>query len=161
MSRTIFLDVILVALLIVGCGQSAAPEPLETPATGLSATNLPSMNGEWTIRMRHSGGIMGLARSIEISSDGKFTVMDERENKTTTGELSANELSKLNEMVSSAEYIPESKPSGGCADCFIYDLEIQTNGKNFSIQLDDISLPKSGLEPLVTYLRGLIDTALK
>jgi hypothetical protein len=48
-----------------------------------------------------------------------------------------------------------------CADCFIYDLEIQENGKNFAVQLNDISLPNSGLESLVTYLRGLIETALK
>ena len=42
---------------------------------------------------------MGLSRSIEISSDGKFTVVDERANKTITGELSADELSKINEQV--------------------------------------------------------------
>ena len=81
------------------------------------------------------------------------------QNKTIAGELSADELSKLNELVSSAEYIPASKPDGmACADCFIYDLEIQTNGEKFAIQLNDISLPNSGLEPLVAQLRGLIDT---
>jgi hypothetical protein len=161
MSRTVILYPLLITLLITGCGQSPAPKPLETATPKTSATNLPAPDGDWIIKMKHSGGIMGLMRSIEISSDGKFTVVDERKNKTSTGELSANELSKLNEMVSSAEYIPASKPDGGCADCFIYDLEIQTNGEKIGIQLNDISLPNSGLEPLVAQLRGLIDTALK
>lgn len=113
--------------------------------------------------MAHSGGIMGLSRSIEISSDGKFTVGDKRTNKTMSGELSAVELSKLKELVSSSQYVSPNKPNGMvCADCFIYDLEIQTSGnKKFAVQLNDISLPDSGLEPLVTYLRELIDKALK
>ena len=112
--------------------------------------------------MKHSGGIMGLSRSIEISSSGKFTVVDERTNKTITGVLAVNELSKINEQVLSLEYIPTSRPDGmGCADCFIYNLEIQENGKKFAVQLNDISLPNSGLESLVSYLRDMIDMTLK
>ena len=105
---------------------------------------------------------MGLSRSIEISSDGKYTVVDERSDKSVTKKLPTNELSKLMEIVSNTEYIPpeRSLPSG-CADCFIYDLEIQGNGKKFSVQVDDISLPNSGMETLITYLRGLIDAAVK
>jgi len=61
-----------------------------------------------------------------------------------------------------SNYVPANQTDGnGCADCFVYDLEIQVNGEKLSVQLNDISLPNSGLEPLVTYLRGLIDTALK
>jgi len=161
MPRTIFLFVLL-SLLIAGCGPLSTPEPLKTPTSEVRASTLPALDGEWTIKMTHSGGIMGLSRSIEISSDGKFTVVDERANKTFSGQLSADELSKINEQVTSAEYIPAVKPDGmACADCFIYDLEIQENGKNFAVQLNDISLPNSGLESLVTYLRGLIETALK
>lgn len=161
MPRTIFLYATLIGLLISGCGRSSAPEPLQTATPQPSATDLPTLDGEWTIKMAQSGGIMGLAHSIEISWDGKSTVVDERANKTINEKLSANELSKINELVSSAEYIPSSKPDGGCADCFIYDLEIQGNGKKFAIQLNDISLPDSGLEPLTTYLRDLIDTTLR
>ena len=162
MPRTIFLYVLLITLLIAGCRPSSTPEPLNTPTTEAHTSTLPALDGDWTIKMTHSGGIMGLSRSIEISSDGKFTVVDERANKTVTGELSADELSKINEQVLSAEYIPATKPDGmGCADCFIYDLEIQENGEKFAVQLNDISLPNSGLESLVTHLRGLIDTALK
>ena len=157
MPRTVFLYVLLVTLLITGCGPASMPKPLNTPMPEPSASG-----GDWTIQMTQSGGIMGLSRSIEVSSDGKYTVVDERANKTVTGELTANKLSELNELVMTSNYVPATKPDGnGCADCFVYDLEIQVNGEKLSVQLNDISLPNSGLEPLVTYLRGLIDTALK
>jgi hypothetical protein len=162
MPRTVFMYVLLVSLLIASCGQSTALEPLNTPTTEAPASTLPAPGSEWTINMNHSGGIMGLMRSIEISSDGKFTVVDEKMDKTITGELSADELAKLNEEVLSSEYIPASKPNGmGCADCFLYNLEIYTNGKRAVIKLNDISLQGSGLQPLVNYLRGLMDTTLK
>jgi hypothetical protein len=154
MPRTVFLYVLLVTLLITGCGPASLPEPFNTPTTNPS--------GDWTIKMTQSGGIMGLSRSIEVSSDGNYTVIDERANKTVTGELTTNELSELNGLVVTSNYVPATKPDGmGCADCFVYDLETQVNGEKFSVQLNDISLPNSGLEPLVSYLQGLMDTALK
>jgi hypothetical protein len=125
-------------------------------------SKLPALDGAWTIRLKHSGGIMGLLRSIEISSAGKFTVVDERAKKTTSGVYSFNELSKIKAQVSNSEFIAESGSNGMvCADCFIYDLVIQENGEKFTVQLNDISLPNSGLKSLVDYLRDLIDTALK
>jgi hypothetical protein len=162
MPRTVFLYMLLISLFIAGCIPFARPVPLKTPIPEPHPTDQPSFDGNWTIKMKHSGGIMGLSRSIEISSSGKFTVVDERANKTVTGILAENELSKINEQVSSLEYIPTSKPDGmGCADCFIYDLEIQENGKKFAVQLNDISLPNSELESLVPYLRDMIDITLK
>jgi hypothetical protein len=163
MSRTVFLYALLITLLVAGCGQSAAtPEPLKTAAPKPSTSDLPALDGAWTIKMDQSGGIMGLSHSIDISSDGKFTVVDQRTDKAINGELSAVELSNINELVTSAKYISASKPDGmACADCFIYDLEIQANGEKFAVQLNDISLSNSGLEPLVSHLRGLIETALK
>jgi len=72
MPRTVFMYVLLVSLLIASCGQSTALEPLNTPTTEAPASTLPAPGSEWTINMNHSGGIMGLMRSIEISSDGKL-----------------------------------------------------------------------------------------
>jgi hypothetical protein len=155
MPRTVFLYVLLVTLLITGCGSFSTPEPFNTPTTKPSTPG-----GDWTIKMTQSGGIMGLSRSIEVSSDGKYTVVDERANKTVTGELTADELSELNELVLTSNYAATTKPNG-CADCFVYDLEAQVNGEKLSVQLNDISLPNSGLEPLASYLQGFMDTALK
>ena len=162
MPRIVFL-LLFVSLLVAGCMSPLTPEPLKTPTSEKPITsNLPASNGEWMIKMTHSGGIMGLSRSIEISADGKFTVVDKRANKTMNGELSAVELSKVRELISSTKYVSPDKPNGmACADCFIYDLEVRADGEKFAAQLNDISLPDSGLEPLVNYLRNLIDTTLK
>ncbi|MBC7876025.1 MAG: hypothetical protein H7Y59_02540 [Anaerolineales bacterium] len=168
MSRYIFLYTLIISLLIASCGQTITPIPLKTPTRSApkpSPSPIPSLqvNEEWTITMSHSGGIMGLMRSIEISSDGKYTVTDGREDKTITKQLSANALSELHEIVSNTEFVsPEKSLPSGCADCFIYDLEIQHgNEKPFSVQVDDITMPGSGMEKMITHLRGLLEKALK
>jgi len=169
MQKPVFLFVVLITLLSLSCGLFSAPilpstptpQPIDTATPESTKAKLPSLDGEWTISMKHSGGIMGLSRSIEISSDGKFIVVDERAKKTVNGKLSLEDLLKIKEEVSTSEYISPSKPESICADCFVYDLEIQGTGKKFTVQLNDISLPNSGLESLVGYLRNQIDMALK
>jgi hypothetical protein len=160
MLRAYLISFLFIAALLAGCSQTAAAYP--NPETEVSKSSLPSLDGEWTIKMTHSGGIMGLLRSIEISSNGKYTVTDERSNQTVSGELAAEGLTKLMDVISSSEYIPSSGHDGWvCADCFIYDLEIHGSDSNLTIQLNDISLPESGMAPVVRHLRGLIDSALK
>jgi hypothetical protein len=161
MPRTVFLYILLITMFVAGCGMPATPELLNTPTPEPPATNRPALDS-WTIKMKQSGGFMGLSRLVEISSYGKFTIVDERAKKTITGEFSADELSKINEQVLSFKYIPLTEPDGtSCADCFIYDVEIQINGKKISAQLNDINLPNSGLDSLVGTLRSLIETTLK
>ena len=155
MLRTLFPFGLIIALLVAGCASSS---PTNAPA---ATPTLPAIADEWTVKMTHSGGIMGLMRSIEVSSDGSYTVTDERTNKSISVKLSEDEIATLTKIVSSAENIPSEKPSGGCADCFVYEIEILTSGKNLATRLDDISLPASGMEDLVKSLRELIDSALK
>jgi hypothetical protein len=148
------IPLIFAALLVIGCTQARA----ETPAP--TATQL-MLEGKWAVKMTHSGGIMGLMRSIEVASDGTYTVTDERANKTFTGKLTDDELKKLQDMITDMQYTAPTMPGGVCADCFIYDIQIQSDGKGLTVQLDDISLPESGLEPLVTTLRNMMDLSLR
>ena len=145
---------LLITIMLSACSPST-PTPLATPS-------LPTFGETWTIKMNHSGGIMGLSRSIEISSDGKFTVADERSGKTIEGQLSTDKLSQLQELIKTLKPV---KVTGieqtGCADCFIYELEIQGGGKSFSTQVNDITLNDSGLSPLVDFLRNILETSLK
>ena len=159
MTRNIFLFVLLMTVLITSCStfSTSTPIPLNTSLPTPKVTE-----NEWTIKMTHSGGIMGVSRSIEISSDGKYTVADEMAEKTISRELTANELSKLNKIVSDSNFASTTKPQkSSCADCFIYGIEMQVNGKKVVYQVDDVTLSASGLEPLVTYLRDLMDKALQ
>jgi hypothetical protein len=153
MLKPIFVIVVLTALVISACSLSK-PEAIKTA--------LPTLEGGWTIHMTHSGGIMGLSRSITIASDGKYTVVDERANKSVEKVLGPGELAKLRDIVANSNYLTLAPPRpSACADCFIYDIAINGNGSKFSVQLDDISLTDSGMAPLVAYLRDLIDAALK
>ena len=154
MLRIVFPLVLMIALLVAGCASSPTNTPAATPA-------LPAATNEWNVKMTHSGGIMGLMRSIEVSSDGSYTITDRRTNKTVSGILSKDEISKLTKIVAGVENVASEKPNGNCADCFVYAIEIQSSGEKFTTQLDDISLSESGMEDLVTSLRALMDSALK
>ena len=170
MSKFNVIVVLMIALLFSACaGAPAATQPAETMAStpslpakeAASTPNPPAKTAEeWTVKMMQSGGIMGLSRSVEVRSDGTYTVTDERLDKTVTGNLTGNDLRELNELMTSTSFVPQ-KPPGICADCFVYDIQIQVDGSNLNVKLDDTSLSNSGMEPLVVLLRGVMDAALK
>jgi hypothetical protein len=158
MSRTLFTVLILVSLL------TACAANLQNPqATPQASSPGPSeTGGTWTIKMTHSGGIMGLLRTIEVSSDGTYKVADERAKKTVQGKLSSQELNGLAKLMKTVKTAPTLKPNQAvCADCFVYDIEFRDGTKSFQMQLNDISLPGSGFENLVTSLRSIMDGSLK
>lgn len=154
MRKTLFPFTLFITLMIAGCATSS---PMTTPA---ATPTLPAMPDEWTIKMTHSGGIMGLMRSIEVSSDGSYTVMDERNGKTVSGDLSANELAEFTGILNGMDFSAVGAPEGFCADCFIYDIEIQSNEEKFMFRLNDLNLAESGMEDFVSSLRKIMDSAL-
>ncbi len=162
MLRPYLISLFVAALFLAGCAQSAATA-YPNPETGQAAAiAMPSLQGDWKIKLTHSGGIMGLLRTMEISSDGSYTVTDERSSQTVTKTLGPEELQELTRLISSTQYIAPSGPNGMvCADCFVYDLEIKGSDSTLTVQLNDISLPDSGMAPVIAHLRGLIDKALK
>lgn len=140
----------LIAVLLVGC-KGSSQQIYYTP---------PAPANDWTVNMTQSGGIMGLLRSIEVTSDGNYVITDERAHTSVTGKLSEQELSKLQGLVSSFTFTPP-EVRAVCADCFVYEIEIQSGGQKMIVKTEDISLPESGIEPFVAFLRGIMDTALK
>jgi hypothetical protein len=140
--------VILAAALLAAC----APTEVSTP--------LPTPSAVWTVRFTQSGGIMGMLRSIEVSSFGRFTAADERAQKTVDGQLSASELASLADLLREAAQLKPIQPNNECADCFIYTIEISGFGKPLQLQANDINLPDSGLIPLIEFLQGVTDEAL-
>jgi hypothetical protein len=140
----------MAALVVCACGEGN-PTVVYTP---------PVLAEEWSVSMIQSGGIMGLLRHIEASSNGKYSAGDERDGRAVAGELSQEQLTELQGLVTSLEFTAPKLPTV-CADCFVYDLEIQSGGKKLILQADDISLPDSGMQPLVEFLRGIMDSALQ
>lgn len=141
---------LLAALAITGCGKED-PQIIYTP---------PVLADDWSVGMTQSGGIMGLLRHIATGSDGKYAASDERDGREVAGELSQDQLTRLKGLVSSLQFTAPKLPTV-CADCFIYDIEIQSGGKKLILQADDISLPDSGMASLVEFLRDLMDSALQ
>jgi hypothetical protein len=157
MFKKLFHIAIFGALFLSACGGvTTAPATTPEPVKG----SLPTLAGSWAITMTHSGGIMGLSRSVEVDSTGIYTVKEDRTDQEFTGQLSEEELADLMYVVNSTSYMPEKAPHG-CADCFIYDLTIMSDTGKFSAQVDDISIEESGLSALVMTLRGIIEREVK
>jgi hypothetical protein len=156
MFKKLFRIAILFVWFLTACGGvNSLPSATPQPAKG----SMPALEGPWTITMNHSGGIMGLSRFVEVDSTGIYTVKDDRIDQIFTGQLSEEELEDLTNVVKSTTYVPEKRPHG-CADCFIYDLQIVSDTGKFSAQVDDISIEGSGLSALVLLLRGIIEREL-
>ena len=145
-------SMLVCTILLRGC----LPEATSTS----EIVDPPDFKGPWSIRMVQTGGIMGINRSIEISEGGNFTAIDERSEGRQQGRLTPQELDQLGLLLESIRYTPDTEPHG-CADCFIYEIEISREDEKFTVQLDDINLDNSGLEPLVTFLRKILDDKLK
>ncbi|MFN8399799.1 MAG: protealysin inhibitor emfourin [Anaerolineales bacterium] len=144
--RKISFLLIILAVFIMGC-------------KGEEKTySSPTLSEEWTIKMTQSGGIMGLRRSIQVASDGSYLIVDERAQTSVTGTLPEQQLSELKDLTNNLKFTsPENRAV--CADCFVYDIEIESGGKKMILQVEDISLPDSGVEALVTFLRGILESA--
>lgn len=138
------------SFLLAGCSTQKA-EATNTP---------PALEESWSVKMTLSGGIAGLLRTVEVQADGSYTVVDERAGATVQGNLEDEKLLALKGLIENL-VINTSKNPGACADCFVYDIEIQNGGKKMIANVDDLSLGESGLGELVNFLQELINTALR
>jgi hypothetical protein len=143
-----------ILLLLVLCGLVACSA---LPGAGDS---LPDLSGTWSITLTQSGGFAGLNRTVTVASDGNVTARDARTDQSGSLQLSSGELAALQQLVAASSFVHPTKTDSGCADCFLYDLQIQSPAGRASFQLNDVTLPDSGLQPLVEYLVDLMDQAL-
>lgn len=161
MKKIMLWSVLLFSILLAACGRAApTPRPLPSPVPLPTPQKIQNLAGKWTVILRLSGGIAGLSRSIEISSDGAATAKDERSNKSVKRQLTSDELTKLTSLINSSSLkAPTGLPSA-CADCFNYNIQISSDSGKFAAQLDDISLPDSGMELLAGYMGKLMNQML-
>lgn len=148
----------LLALALVFSLTACIPGLMRPQATQPEATrSAPLSQGNWNVKLTQSGGIMGLQRNLTVTSDGKVVAVDERTNRTVTSQLTQEELGRLNVRLDGAAFPPAASQQSVCADCFSYDLEVRSGGETYKAQLDDITLTDSDLEPLIAFLRSLLD----
>ena len=149
MSKTIWAIFASFTLILTACSKSASP----TYAP-------PVLEETWAVKMTLSGGIAGLLRSIDVNSTGSYSVADQRGGKVVTGTLSEADLTTLQALISALEVSAPKNPSA-CADCFEYELEVESGGKKMIASADGLSLGESGMGELVQFLRQAMDAALQ
>ena len=163
------LGLIFALMVILGCQAlslpfsstpTPAPEPTNRAESTAAPHRVPALKGDWHITLNRSGGIAGTSRSVDISSNGDMTLSDLISNKSSQSSLSPDKMSALAGLVTTIYYEPVSSPSG-CADCFIFDLKISNDSESFQVELNQIDLAKSGLQPLVDYLGEYLNTIIK
>ncbi len=159
MSKAKFIWVLIFATAYSACSYQPKPTP---DIASQPPTETALHQTAWkSIQMSQSGGIMGVSRRIQISSDGKYKINDERAQINLDGALSAQEMERLNSLIGKVDGIttPQTRPM--CADCFVYTLEIQRKEKTFQIELSDMAVNGSRFEEVIVFLQGLIKSRLK
>ena len=149
MSKLRFILFLAMTMMVAGCLRTS----------GLKYAP-PALEDGWSVKMTLEGGVAGLKRSIQVGSDGTFIVVDERTGDKTAGELTEEELAGLEELISTLD-VSTSNESSACADCFEYEIEIDSGGRKMIVNADDLTLGDSGAGALVQFLREKMDTALK
>ena len=151
-SSRLRLNLVLLLTLLGACA------PLGTQVPNTQST--PSHGDSWTITLRQSGGFVGVDKTVQVSSDGQLVAADQRSGRRAALELAPKSISELSQLYYDAASPAQAPRESACADCFVYDLAIETQGGNTDIRLDDTSLAGSKAGPLIHYLIQLRDAAL-
>lgn len=134
------------SIILSACsGMSASNSTPEPPGTPLSTPTGPSKAdcsppSNWTIEYHRTGGIAGFDQSLTLQSDGSLTIKNKQppmEKQTTIPE---DHLKPIADLLVQACPFEVNKTGGNCADCFIYELEIQMDGKSYTVQAQDTNL---------------------
>ena len=132
------------------------PESLGTPTGQLhTACSVPV---QWTIHFERSGGFAGFDESLNLDSSGNLTVQSERPPVDVKKTISNDQVNAIAGLL--AEACPfEMKPNdAGCADCFLYKLDVQMDGQTYVMLATDVTLTED-LHPLIDVLNGLLQDA--
>ena len=137
------LHLILLGLVISACASTQSAQP--TQSQGCQ----PPI--EWKIEFTLSGGLAGQSHSLSISSDGSIVVQDLRKEEKHESTISQDEIKKIAAMLTQACPFESKRTNSRCADCFVYMLNVSMNGKQYSLDANDLNIPESSA-PLIGYL---------
>jgi len=147
---------VFVAALLTAC----ATPPSNPPPSPSSTESKPDMPEIWNVRLGISGGIAGIQKNLELASTGQLIVTDQKKNRRVEGIVPAEELVSISELVRVVVHIQPLGQPPACPDCFQYQLDVQMDEQHVSLQVNDLNLVESGLEPLISALTALQERAL-
>ena len=138
------LNLVLLSLILTAC---ASDTQIAQP-TSSQECRAPM---EWKIDYSRSGGIAGHTRSVSVSSNGNMIMKD----YGAETEISQDELKKISGMLAEACPFKIGRISSGCADCFVYKMVIFMNDKRYSLETNELNIPKES-KPLIEYLESYL-----
>src|SRR5574340_398403 len=144
--------ILFISIFVSSCSPAkpakAIPQPLPSPSDG------------WTAALTQSGGFAGVLLTVEVSSDGQLKAEDQRARRSVTQRLSPQAVAQLQQLISNTKVSSGAAPRSTFADCFLYDLVVESNGNSFRVHADDVTFKNSGAADLIALLRQLRDQAL-
>ena len=156
MTKVIPLLLILSITLSACAGTSVStmePVPLGTPPN--SSTTACSAPANWTIQYNRSGGFAGFNQSLTLHSDGSLTIQSENPPANVQKSISKEQASAITNLLVQACPFTMEPNDMGCADCFIYTLNIQMNGQTYVMLATDVALTDE-VYPLIDVLSQLL-----
>lgn len=151
---------LFIGLILTACGGAPAitvePSPLGTPVSGLgSACDVPS---QWSIQFGRSGGFTGVDESLTLDSGDNLTVQGDRPAVNMRKTISGDQVNTISGLLAGACPF-EMKPNDtGCADCFLYKLDVQMDGQSYVMLATDVTLTED-IHPLISALSQLLQDA--
>jgi hypothetical protein len=121
---------------------------------------LASSSDNWNVKLVQSGGIAGVLLTVDVSSDGRLKAEDQRSQRSVTKVLPSQTTAELKGLIFNTVVSTSRVLQSACADCFIYDLEIQSDGNDFKFHVDDLTINDSDAQGLITTLLKIRDEAL-
>lgn len=154
-----FLLILLVGIILAACAVSPpppntpTPQPLATPTGSSSAACSPPST--WTIQYNRSGGFAGFDETLILDNDGSLSVQSERPFIDEQKTISADQVQAITGLLVQACPFEAGPTNGVCADCFFYNLNVQMDGRVYTVQASDVTLTKK-LQPLINTLSQLL-----
>ena len=157
--KKIILIVFFVGVILSACGGapvSTAPSPLGTPTSQLDTPC--SVPAHWAIQFNRSGGFAGVSESLTLDSGGNLRVQSERPAVNVRKTISGDQVNAIGELLVWACPFEMKPNDAGCADCFLYKLVVQMDGKTYVMLATDVTLTED-LHPLISTLNQILQDA--
>lgn len=170
-SIALLAGLVLFSGLLASCRstQAASQAPGPPPLDGEAASTPPTAPGvgedcvtqdQWQVKLEISGGIAGELKSLALDNGGVFSVQDRLTGVDLAGKLGQQDSMKFAQLLASTCPFEEPGRLPNCADCFLYDLEIDSGGRPNRFHFNGISLQGSRFGPLVAALEALANQAI-
>jgi len=152
--------ILIIGIILSACAGVPAntplPEPLGTPTRSPNTACSPPSN--WKIQFNRSGGFAGFDESLTLDSGGNLRVQSERPAVDVQKTISKDQVNAIAGLLFQACPFEMNPNDAGCADCFLYKLDVQMDDRTYVMLATDITLTED-LQPLIGSLSQLLQDA--